>query len=286
MTGSKATDRLDALKGQLVEGVAQLVESDTWTDYLACRARFHDYSVRNCMLIFTQMPTATRCAGFKTWQTMGRQVRKGEHALWVLAPCPHRRVETIETPNGAEDREHCWTTFRPVPVFDISQTEGEPLPELAHPLHGEDARGIRKLIADLIRERGYSFELGPIDAPGLEGANGVTIPDERRVIVRDDLEEAMQAKTAVHELAHVILHAEHRDMPRPLKELEAESVAYLVLAGLGLDAADYSFGYLASWAQGRSDLVADVLNIGDRVSTTATAILDDLGHELPKATGR
>jgi hypothetical protein len=272
MTADKQRERLDALKGQLVEGVRSLVDSDRWAEYLAMRARFHDYSTRNVWLILCQHPDATRVAGFKTWQSLGRQVRKGEHALWILAPCPHRRVETIETPAGSEEREYAWTTFRTVPVFDVSQTDGDDLPQPAERLHGDDALGLAQRVADLVAERGFSFSFEEI--PG--ETNGRTDFEERTVVVDRSLDPAMRAKTAVHELAHVILHAEHRDMPRPLKELEAESVAYLVLAGLGLDAAEYSFGYLAGWAQGRTDLVADVVEVGDRVSEAAGKILADL----------
>jgi hypothetical protein len=272
MSADRQRERLDALKGQLVDGVRSLVESDRWTEYLAMRARFHDYSPRNVWLILCQRPDATRVAGFKTWQSLGRQVRKGEHALWILAPCPHRRVETIETPDGPEDREHAWTTFRAVPVFDVDQTDGDELSQPASRLQGDDAQGLAKLVADLVVERGFSFTFEEISG----GTNGRTDFEARTVVVDRGLEPAMRAKTAVHELAHVLLHEDHRDMPRPLKELEAESVAYLVLAGLGIDAAEYSFGYLAGWVQGRTDLVADVVQVGERVSEAADKILSEL----------
>jgi len=131
------SSRKDETLERLTNGIAQLTSSDSWTTWLRVQARFHRYSFSDALLVALQCPGATRVTGFHTWRRLGRTVRRGESALWILAPVT-RRVASDDDP---EQSTHIVTAFRPVPVFDISQTEGDPLPEICTRLSGDEPAG-------------------------------------------------------------------------------------------------------------------------------------------------
>ena len=267
-----ANDRLAALHDRLTAQVEALVDSQDWKDFLAVAARFHRYSANNVLLILSQMPTATRVAGYRRWQSLGRQVRRGEAGLAILAPCvsrgrPLEEAEVDERPELAR----VLRGFRVAHVFDVAQTEGEPLadvrPEL---LAGQAPEGLWNSLATQVADAGYRLERGQCG-----GANGRTDFRTRMVTVRDDVDDAQAAKTLAHELAHVRLHdpgdAHHH---RGVAEVEAESVAYVICSAAGLASDDYSLPYVAHWADGDPGLVR---RTAERVVTTAHAVLAATG---------
>lgn len=247
----------EALHATLVEQVEALTSSEGWARFLQSVADFHDYSLNNLLLILAQYPDASRVAGFRQWQARGRQVRKGERGIRIFGYSTKR--VTVEDEHG-DEVEKAVPRFPILTVFDVTQTDPIPGAEtVAHPaarLHGDDPGGITDAVATWLGSWGWSFERAPIAGQ----TNGYTKTDgTRRVIVRDDVEPAQAAKTALHEAAHVILHAdepvadyvEHRGR----KETEAESVAYVSAAMLGLDTSAYSVGYIAEWSNGDLDLI-------------------------------
>jgi antirestriction protein ArdC len=268
------TDRLAEAHDRLVAAIEALVGGEDWQRFLDTARRFRAYSLNNLLLIYTQRPDATRVAGYRTWQSLGRQVRRGEQGIAILAPCTYRPAaddidEQTDTPTRV------LRGFKVVHVFDIDQTEGDPLPAPpVHLLDGEDPGQVTDRLAAVIEAHGFTFTRGPMPA-GHTDANGVTDYTARAVTVRHDLAAAQQAKTTAHELAHVLLHdpATGNRPERNVCEIEAESVAYLVCGSHGLASGDYSFGYVATWAAGDS---AAVRATAERVTACAARILDAL----------
>lgn len=266
------SDRLTALTRQLEEGVRDVFESGKYARYLDTLSRFHTYSARNTLLIFTQNPDATRVAGFETWKSLGRSVRKGEKGLSILAPAPYKK--TIQTDRDGQGRplldgrgrphkkdvEITVPAFKPVKVFDISQTWGEPLPELTRRLEdrwdkdeGTKDEGWRvwsfraALLRSLQKISPYPVEY---ESMAQENRNGFCDPEAGRIVVRDNLSQAQTVKTLIHELAHARMHV-GESTDRVLAEIQAESVAYVTCRHFGIDASSYSFGYVAGWSQDR-----------------------------------
>ena len=232
----------DVLK-QLETGVKELSSSDAWRKYLDMQARFHSYSFGNCLLIALQCPDATRVAGYGAWQKMGRQVRKGEKSLRILAPMTFQRK--VELDDGSEEVSHA-IRFRDVGVFDVSQTEGDPLPEVpVARLEGEAPEGVYERLVNFAGSIGFRVE----DAD-LAETNGDCTPSLRRIRVAIERSPVQRVKTLAHEIGHALLHSEEVSMPRGLKELEAESVAYIVCANVGVDSSDY---VLDMWRRGEKE---------------------------------
>jgi len=277
-----ARDKLAALHEQISEGVAALVESDGWRAMLDTAAKFHSYSLGNLLLIGAQAPHASRVAGFRTWQSVGRQVRKGERGIAILAPCTYRPKTSSSSTDSTREQPQDerggpaapaasgrqLRGFRVVHVFDITATEGDPLPEVAPVLlSGQSPAGLWADLAGQVAEYGYALERGDCS-----GANGYTDPTRRVVRVRGDVDEAQAVKTLAHELGH--LQCGHvADLPTYLTcrgrcEVEAESVAYVVAAAYGLDASGYTFAYLAGWAGGDPAMVRQAAETVTRAART------------------
>ncbi len=261
-------DRLAEVHEQLVQAVEALSSGEDWRAMLATAAKFHSYSPSNVLLILRQFPRATRVGGYRTWQRLGRQVRKGERGIAVLAPCTYKAKATDDQPESDEGRR-VLRGFRVVHVFDVSQTDGEPLPALAAPLlEGDAPTALWDGLAAQVEAAGFSIERGDC-----AGANGRTDFLRHVVRVRADVDAAQAAKTMAHELAHVLL--DHGTSScRGRAEVEAESVAFLVCAGAGMETSSYSFPYVTVWAGGDSVVVRAT---AARVMTTARAILETAG---------
>ena len=236
------------------------------------------------MLIALQAPQATRVAGFRSWQSLGRQVRKGERGLAILAPCTYRPKTSSCTTGSTREQPadegggpaapaasgRQLRGFRVVHVFDVAQTEGDSLPEVAPVLlSGQAPVGLWEDLASQVAGYGYALERGDCG-----GANGYTDPTRRVVRVRDDVDDAQAVKVLAHELGH--LQCGHvADLSTYLTcrgrcEVEAESVAYVVAAAHGLDASGYTFAYVAGWAGG--DLTC-VRQAAETVTKAARTIL-------------
>jgi len=271
---TKSADKAQELHDQLTESIEALVSSDDWVRTLETASKFHNYSFGNVMLITLQRPDASRVAGFKTWQSLGRQVRKGEKGIGILAPMVYKRE--VQTDSGETEEVRGVRGFRSVYVFDIAQTEGDDLDEIRPEIvQGESPESLWDSLAAMIEAEGFSVELADPDTPG---ANGTTNYTDHTVKVRPDLPAAQRTKTLAHELGHVLLHDPSgiaaSGMERSRKEVEAESVAYIVCQASGMVTDDYSFPYVAIWAQGNPEAVA---NTGTRVVTAAKRILEGLG---------
>lgn len=255
---------------KLEQGVHDLFESDRFAEYLRFMGNFTDYSFNNCLLILMQKPEATLCAGYKAWQQKGRQVRKGEKAIKILAPCPHKK----EVEKDGEIKTIIWNTFRTVSIFDISQTDGDDLPESpVQMLTGE--------VADYeeLKQKLEGISPVPVRYEAIKGgANGFYSHTEKRIAILEGMSEAQTLKTLIHEISHAILHdsdtGTETDADRSTREVQAESVAYTVCSMLGLDTSDYSFGYIAGWSTGKEakELSASM----ETIRTTAKDIADQL----------
>ncbi len=255
----------------LAEGVSALTDSERWRRHLDVQARFHTYSFGNVLLIAAQRPDASRVAGFSTWKGLGRSVRRGERAIWILAPVRRRR-----DPGDRDDDSHrdlCG--FRPVAVFDVSQTEGDALPEVCDRLEGPDPGALFERLAARAGAAGYTVV--PAELPG--STNGDCTFALRRIRVEVRNPPAQRVKTLAHELAHALLHEGATD--RALAELEAESAAYVVCGALGIDSGAYSFGYLVTWAGGGGEAVAALKGSAARIQHAAATILDGPGSAYP-----
>lgn len=280
-TTSGSSEAVERLHDQLQASLAALVTSDDWQHALDVAARFHHYSFSNSQLIWAQAQargfSPRRVTGYRTWRSLGRQVRKGEKGLAILAPII-RNVETDDPATGIKETERRIVGFRPVHVFDISQTVGPPLPDTGPVLVEGDLPDTWDAVADLIRDAGYSLHVED-DPVRLGSANGLTDMVTKEVYVKENLSGAQRFKTAVHELAHIRLHepgVEGRPDCRGTVEVEAESVAYMICASLGLDASGYSLPYVASWSGGDLDKVATTAN---RVMRCAHTVIEHLETE-------
>jgi len=272
---SKATDkrdeRLEEMHGALVAKTAALVTSEGWMEYLAFAARFRQYSFNNTMLILIQKPDATRVASYKKWQELGRQVRKGEKGLQIFAPMT-RRAKPEE---GGDEERRVLVGFRLVSTFDVSQTEGDALPDdVTRPvlLDGEAPEGLWESLAEIVANHGYTLRFGPSQ----RGENGFTEPGSKSIQITEGLSPAQSVKTLIHEVAHMLLHCEDKALTedailhRNVAEIEAESVAHIVAEVHGLPTSDYSVPYVAGWSNGKTEQIAAT---ADRVLKTAKQIL-------------
>jgi hypothetical protein len=291
--------KVEASLAVLEREVASLVTGEDWVRFLGFQARLHSYSTNNVLLIAAQHAIAhaegrvsasfpTWVAGFKTWRALGRTVERGQQGYAVLAPVHQVRRSAIdgagnERPLGSGDvanpdeTEHRVGTIRGFKVeyvFDVSQTSGAELPVPPTPrlLEGSGPPGLREAVVELIQRQGFSVGFAP-NADALDGANGATRWDIRTVTVRSDMADSAQVKTLIHEAAHVLLHEEPpgRYLPRPVKEVEAESVAFVVAAVHGMATDDYSFPYVASWAGASASRA--VAETQSRVASAAKAII-------------
>jgi len=285
---------------RLATEVTALQSGEDWKNYLAFQARLHTYSPNNVMLIAAQHaaafeegrvpePLPTYVAGFNTWRSLGRSVEKGQHGYAVLAPCRYDRRVAVdadgntrslardEAPATSEtlDKRRVLAGFRIEHVFDVSQTTGTEVPEPVRPklLQGEAPIGLGAAIVSMIEEQGFRLDTVQ-NAAAIGGANGRTDGGQRLVLVRADMDEAAMVKTLIHEAAHVLLHTGPPGMylPRPLKEVEAESVAYVVASVHGMPTDDYSFPYVAAWAG--EDGAKAVQATQARVATAARQLID------------
>ncbi len=263
------SSRKDETLERLTNGIAQLTSSETWTTWLRVQARFHQYSFSNALLVALQCPEATRVTGFHTWRRLGRTVRRGENALWILAPVT-RRVVSDDDP---EQSTRVVTAFKPVPVFDVSQTTGEDLPEICTRLSGDDPLGAYAQVLQVASDIDFTVE----DHVFEDETNGDCSHGSRRIRVSTGLQPAHRVKTLCHELGHAFLHSEPTD--RALAELEAESVAFIVSDGLDIQSDAWSFGYIASWSGGGAEAIAAIKAAGTRIQRTADRILSALELE-------
>lgn len=257
-----ATSSRPELIAQLNDGIAKLTTSEEWIRFLDYQSRFHRYSWGNTLLITQQCPHATRVAGFHAWRKMSRVVRRGEKAIWILAPMVYKNAD-----DAAGDDERIVRGFKWVPTFDISQTDGDPLPEVCRRLTGDDPKGLYGQLVGVAQSIGFTVQDTELPAE----VNGDCSHLTKTIRVEITNAPAQRVKSLAHELAHALLHEEYKN--RGLAELEAESVAFVVCRSLNLDTSDYSFAYVAQWSGGGDEAIAGIKASCDRIQKTAATIL-------------
>lgn len=275
------SQQIKDITDKLEQGIKDLFESDNYINYLKCMSGFTDYSFNNTILISMQRPDSSLVAGFRKWNEFNRYVRKGEKGIKILAPCIYKAGKedgdnkTEQT--NKDDEERVLKGFRVVHVFDISQTEGEELPTIAHELDGT-VEGYSDFMTAL-----KQISPVPIEFKKIEGsANGYYHLTDKNIVIDTGMSEMMNCKTTIHEIAHAILHNQddgsEKDVDRHTKEVQAESTAFVVCQYYGLDTSDYSFGYVAGWSSGRDlkELKASL----DTIRQTADKIIKDIDYQL------
>ncbi len=275
---------LEAMHAQLAERVGSMDSLESWGAWLRFANSFHRYSFNNTVLIWAQKPEATMVAGYRAWQAKGRQVRRGETAIKVFGPITRREPKLdaqgrpIRDADGQPVQQVRIIGVKPVSVFDVSQTDGDPLPEppQARLLTGQAPPGLWDALQAFIEAQGFTVSRGDCG-----DANGTTNYTTREVRVRADIDDAAAVKTLAHEAGHALLHAPEARQPfacRGVVEVEAESVAFMVTAAHGLDSSQYTFNYVAGWAHQATTpdgpSVEDIVKAtGQRVITATDRIL-------------
>jgi len=259
---SKAIDHLIAA---LNEG-----RSETLTSYLTAMAKFHRYSLRNIMLIAIQKPTATQVAGFHAWHNFGRFVKKGEKGILIIAPVV-RRKETAEAQEPETSEESSVVAFRAAYVFDITQTDGQPLPEIAS-VQGDPSNSLARL-KKLVTEQSVALEYSEDIAPARGTSAG------GKITLLPGQAPAEEFATLVHELAHEMLHRDERrnGTSKRVRETEAEAVSFVVCNAIGLETGTAAQDYIQLY-EGDAKLLTDSL---DRIQQTANRILTAITPEQP-----
>ena len=251
---------LKGLSAHLKEGVRDYFNSDTYKAFLNTMSKLNNYSINNLFLIVAQKKDASAVASFNAWRKLGRHVKKGSKALKVWAPYQVSKKDEKGQPvldkKGQEVKD---TRFRLVPVFDVSQTEGKELPKPVYELEGshQDYANLYRAAKETAAAKGIAFEISkePMEA------HGYYSPLENKIVIRSGMSERETLSTIFHEMAHADLHhpkaVDGQQLTRTTKELQAESVAYVVANHYGLDTSSYSFGYLANWSK-EPDSLADL----------------------------
>ncbi|HEM5111725.1 TPA: hypothetical protein U1248_002049, partial [Streptococcus suis] len=273
------------LAQHLKEGVHQYLNSEQYKDFLNTMSRFPNYSYRNIQLLKAQMPTVQAVASFKSWkEDFGRTVIKGSKSLRIFAPqiTKLRDPQTGEVLKDEQGNDKTRITFKLVPVFDISQTEGKELPKPIYQLEGnyENYSKLYRSAKAYVQSKGLTMEFNS----NIGEANGYYSRKENKIVIKAGMSEQQTLKTIYHELAHADLHSSQtvtKDLQYSDAELQAESVAYVVANHYGLDTSEYSFGYLATWVRDKealSDLEAQL----EIVQKEAQHLINSLDRELEK----
>ncbi len=258
--------RIDGSLATLANAVDEVRASEAFVAYLDTQAKFHRYSWHNCMLIAMQRPSATQVAGYRQWQKLGRQVRKGEKSIAIVAPCTYKRE--IERDDGETDTE-AGVYFRAVSVFDVGQTDGPDLPTVEVPTIDGAADDLLAKLVSVASSRDIRVTFGAIPSGAFGVSKGGSID------IDDTHATGQQAKTLAHELAHEALHKSKNrpdGLTRSAAELEAEATAFIVGTHFGLDSEVRSSRYIALWDGDSKALKASL----ERIATTARDIIDDL----------
>lgn len=262
------------IANKAIEQLSQALErgqSETLKNYLAAIGRFHRYSLRNVLLIASQNPNATHVAGFHAWRTLGRFVKKGEHGIMILAPIV--RAKNSNTEQTETDESSTPVGFRAAYVFDISQTDGQELPELG--IVNGDPSEYRDRLGKFIAEQGIVLECSQDIAP----ARGTSVGG--KITLLPGQSPAEEFATLVHELAHEMLHRDHRraQTTKRVRETEAEAVSFVVCNGIGLETGSAAQDYIQLY-EGDAKLLTTSL---EHIRQTATCILNAIGAEETSA---
>lgn len=296
-----AAERLKEVTDTLEQGIKDLFESGRYAEYLKIMSKFHRYSYNNALLIALQYPGASRIAGFQAWKKdFGRTVKRGEKGIRILAPCPYQTMverekidPTTRRPvldeNGRPVKENVMVkrqSFKVATVFDVSQTEGKELPSLC----------VNELTGSVEH---YNTLIPAVEAvspvpvyfnfPFPSAAKGCFSHIEQCVYIRPGMSEVQTLKTLIHEVSHAKCHAlpvENGivtglpEKDRHTREVEAESIAYVVCHHFGVDTSDYSFGYIAGWSKNRE--LEELKSSLEFIRETAAELIDGIERQCPE----
>lgn len=287
-------DRLKDITASIEDGIKELFQSESYAQYLQTMSRFHHYSVNNQVLIHMQKPDATLVAGFNKWKNQfGRNVIKGEHGIKIIAPTPFKKKieqEKLDPDTQlpmldadgriiTEEKTIQIPMYKPVTVFDVSQTEGKPLPQLAHDLSGNVVN------YDVFMEALRRSSPVPISIEVMGGGmDGYFDLEHQDIAIRKGMSEVQTVSAVIHEMAHALLHNRTKDteektpeLSRSTEEVQAESISYAVCAYYGIATGDNSFGYIASWSKDKS--LPELRESLEVISKTADGLINDIdGH--------
>ena len=270
----QAQAKTEQALADLQTGIQAIHSSEEWTAMLNVASKFHQYSFKNLVLIHLQCHEATRVAGYKAWQELGRQVRKGEKGIMILAPCTIKVTENNCGDRPQDIGSYRLVGFRTTTVFDISQTDGEDLPSVTTELYGDDA-GLYDRLKQFAISRDFELTVDPSKAG--EGGYCQYKKDGSIRINVTETNPLSNARVLAHELGHALLHpeAEYRGHGKAsMKELEADSVAYCVLQHFGLDSSESSFGYIAGWNRSSEKAIAQLQESGARIMEATHTIVE------------
>ncbi len=285
-------EKIKEITEKLEKGIEDLFESENYKNYLKIMGKFTSYSLNNTLLISMQKPDSTTVAGYTTWKSLGRQIKKGEKAIQILAPiiCKKKKEnEETEDKNISdrkdklkplkEETEKILVGFKVVNVFDITQTEGEPLPEIVHKLDGSV-----KEYDDFMKAL-KEFSPVPIEFKSVEGsANGYYHLENKNIVIEENMSQVMHIKTGIHEITHALLHDKDNGIEKDLKsdietkEVQAESVAFTVCQYYGIDSSDYSFGYISGWSSGKD--LKELKTSMEVIRKTAQTVISGINEKL------
>ena len=303
LTAEKPAEKLKEITDRLEQGITELFDSERYKEYLRVMSKFHNYSFNNTLLIAMQKPDASLIAGFTAWKNQfQRNVKKGEKGIKIIAPSPFKikqETEKIDPQTQkpvigkdgkpvTEEKEITIPAYKVVSVFDVSQTEGQELPDIAVDALTGDVEQYSDFFAALEKTSPVPIGFEKIEG----GAHGYYHLEDKRIALDEGMSELQTLKTAIHEIAHAKLHDIDLNAPkdeqqprvdRRTREVEAESVAYTVCQHYGLDTSDYSFGYVAGWSSGRE--LAELKSSLETIRSAAADIINSIdGHiaELQK----
>lgn len=297
----KQQQEMESMFKKIDDGVQAVFSSDKYKEYLKFVSKFTDYSARNTMLINMQRPDATLVGSYGLWKRLGRTVNKGESGIMIMSPVTYKTDQYLEVERQAEDewgnklynedgtekmetveKNVTGLAFKKQYVFDLSQTDGKPIPDPVQELSGEiDAEKLNVVFKALQKVMGISPEYRNISG----GAKGYYSPSSNSIVIKSGMSGEQTLKTVIHESAHCLLHDPDKKIvtvksPRNEKEVQAESIAFIVCEKLGVDTSDYSFPYIASWSEGKQlDQLTKVL---DEIQEAAKTIYTAIGSELLK----
>ena len=304
LTSEKPAEKLKEITDRLEQGITELFESERYKEYLRVMSKFHNYSFNNTLLIAMQKPDASLVAGFSAWKNnFGRNVMKGQKGIKIIAPSPYKVKQEMKKIDPhtqqpiigkdgkpvTEEKEITIPAYKVVSVFDVSQTEGKELPDIAVDELTGDVERYRDFFAAL--EKTSPVPIGFEQIPG--SSHGYYHLEDKRIAIQEGMSELQTLKTAIHEIAHAKLHdidlnaPENEQQPRATRrtrEVEAESVAYTVCQHYGLDTSDYSFGYVAGWSSGRE--LSELKSSLETIRSAAAEIINSIDEhiaELSKA---
>ena len=293
VTAEARKAEMTEITAKLEQGVKDIFNSDRYKDYLRFCSKLPKYSVNNQILIMLQKPEATMCQSFLSWKNMGRSIKKGEKGIRILAPSPFKvqqeqnKIDEYGSPildkDGNNIKEIVKITinaFKPVSTFDISQTEGEPIPNIEVNELTSTIEGYETLLNSISEIVSVPITFENISS----GAKGYFSLADNRIVIQEGMSEAQTLKTLIHESAHSILHSKtaldssSEKKSKNQKETEAESVAYIVCQHYGIDTSEYSFQYLATWSKDKE--VSELKSSLDIIRETASSLIDKIDNRL------